>query len=203
MDNPKISNPNDFKVVEFHNTTDFDFTPELGAMYDSRPLFVGSGERRQFPYHIGHRLAVNLAKAVLIKGAPLHDPNANVPVGVPLWGDEKVRALESSFITELYMDEKPIIQSETDRPMSRVVELEKLFNAKQAEKPLDAPREQVKSVAELLGAETPVKDESVEVIKIPAKKVYQDKQEVMAELEKRGIIFDRRQKKENLEKLLV
>lgn len=191
MENKIVSNPNDFKVVEFFNSTDFDFTPELGAMFDGRPLKVDSGQRKQFPYHIGHRLAVNLAKAVLIKGAPLHDPNSNNPVGTPLWGDEKVRALEASFITELYTDEKPVAMNETDRLMNRVAELEKLFQKKEAEKPLDAPREVVKSIQELVAPETIVP------------KVYQDKQEVIAELEKRNIKFDRRQNKDNLMKLLV
>ncbi len=193
MDNPQISNPNDFKVVEFFNSTDFNFTPELGAMYDGRPLFVGSGERKQFPYHVGHRLAVNLAKAVLIKGAPMHNPTDNNPVGTPLWGDEKVKSLENSFLTELYTDEKPIVQSETDRLMARVAELEKIFQAKEAEKPLDAPKEIVKSVQELVAPELTKAEQ----------KVYQDKQEVIAELEKRGVKHDKRQNKDTLEKLLI
>ena len=190
---PEISNPNDFKVVEFFNSTDFNFTPELGAMYDGRPLFVGSGERRQFPYHVGHRLAVNLAKAVLIKGAPMHDPTANNPVGTPLWGDEKLKSLSDSFITELYSDEKPVAQTETDRLMARVAELEKIFHQKEAEKPLDAPKEKVMSVQEIVAPETLPK----------VAKTYQDKQEVIAELEKRGVKHDKRQNKETLEKLLA
>ena len=193
MDKNNVSSPNDFKVVEFFNSTDFDFTSELGAMYDSRPLFVGSGERRQFPYHVGHQLAVNLAKIVLVKGAPLHDSTANNPVGTPLWGDDKLNAIAKSFITELYSDEKPIVQSETDRLMARVAELEKIFKEKQAEKPLDAPREVVKSVQEIVAPEL--------VPNTP--KEYQDKGEVIAELTKRGIKFDARQGKANLEKLLA
>ena len=128
--NPIVTNPNDFKVVEFFNHTDFDFTPELGAMYDGRPLFVGSGEKRQYPYHIGKRLSVNLAKAVLIKGAPVHNPGDNNPVGKPLWSDEGIDKLANSFITELYSEDKPIIQSETDRLMAKVAELEKMMNEK-------------------------------------------------------------------------
>lgn len=187
--NPVVTSPNDFKVVEFFNGTDFDFTPELGAMYDGRPLFVGSGERKQFPYHVGHRLAVNLAKAVLIKGAPMHDPTANNPVGTPLWGDEKLKSLKTSFITELYSDEKPVAVSETDRLMQRVAELEKLFKEKQGDKPVE--KGEVKSVQAMVAPET------------LGKKTYQDKQEVIAELEKRGVKFDRRSNKDTLEKLLT
>ena len=118
--------PNDYKVVEFHNSTDFDFTPELGAMYDGRPLFVGLGEKKQFPYHIGNRLAENLAKAVMLKGAPAHDPNDKNPSGTSLWNDVKLDKLKASYLTELYIEEKPISQSQTDMLMSKVAELEKL-----------------------------------------------------------------------------
>lgn len=194
MDKNVVSNPNDFKVVEFYNSTNFDFTPDLGAMYDGRPLFVGSGEKKHFPYHVGHRLAVNLAKAVLIKGAPLHDPNSNNQNVTPLWGDEKVRALENSFITELFSDDKPVVQSETDRLMARVADLEKAFNLQKSENPDLAKPNPVKSVEELVTEGFTPNSPS------PA---YKDKQEVIAELEKREIKHDKRMSKEALEKLLA
>lgn len=194
MDNtPNVSNPNDFKVVEIFNSTDFDFTPELGAMFDGSPLFVGSGERRQFPYHVGNRLAINLAKAVLIKGAPLHDPGANNPVGTPLWSDARLEEIKNSFMKELYVEEKPIAQSETQVLLARVAQLEKLFNEKKAAEPLDTPKEKVQSVQEIVAPELTRSEP----------KVYLDKQEVIAELEKRGIRHDKRQNQENLEKLLA
>lgn len=192
MDNQQQVDPNDFKVVEFFNSTDFDFTPELGAMYDSQPLFVGSGERRQFPYHVGNRLAENLAKAVLIKGAPLHDPNANNPVGTPLWTDEKIKALKASFIKELYAQQVPVAQTETQRLMAEVEKLKQLFDEKEAKRVQEGlPKEPVQSVRELVAPE------------LSTNKIgYQDKQEVIAELEKRGITHDKRMTKANLEKLL-
>ena len=173
-----VTNPNDFKVLELFNSTDFDFTPELGAMYDGRPLFVKSGERKQFPYHVGYRLAVNLAKVVLIKGAPVSDPDKVDPVGKPLWGEEGVQKLADSFITELYMDEKPVVESETDKLMAKVDALEKLFKEKNETNPIEEGK--VVSLGE-----------------------YLDKQEVIAELEKRGIKHDKRSTKETLEKLLA
>lgn len=73
MLNPQTSNPNDFKVVEFVNSTNFDFTTDMGCMYDGRPIFgmsgfagIKAGERLSLPYHIGQQLAVNLAKQSLI-----------------------------------------------------------------------------------------------------------------------------------------
>jgi hypothetical protein len=184
MDKNIISNPNDFKVVEFHNSTDFDFTPELGAMYDGRALFVSSGERRQFPYHVGNRLAINLAKVVLLKGAPAHDPKDLNPVGHSLWSEERLNALKNSFLTVLYQEEKPIAMSETDRLMARVAELEKNFK---------------KEPAESAKTDAPVNTGSETV----SPKMYVDKSEVIAELEKRGIAHDKRQSKANLEKLIV
>lgn len=192
MDNARVSDPNDFKVVEVFNSTDFDFTPELGAMYDGRPLFVGSGERKQFPYHVGHRLAENLAKAVLVKGAPLHDPNAVNPTGTPLWGTERLEAMKNSFLTELYTETQPIAQSQTDILMSKVAEFEKFFEEEKAKRQQagDPIKEETKTVAELVDAE-------------PDKpRVYQDKQEVIIELEKRGITHDKRSSKAALEALL-
>lgn len=170
------TNPNDYKVVEFHNSTDFDFTPELGAMYDSRPFFVKSGEKRQLPYHVGHRLAENLAKQVMLKKAPLHDPTANNPTGTPLWGTEALESIKNSFLTNLYTEEKPIAKSQTDLLMEKVAQLEKM---------IQTPKEEPKA-----STETPSAD-------------FQDKQQVIAELDKRGIKHDKRKNKAELEKLLV
>jgi len=171
MNNNKEVNKNDYKVVEFFNSTDFDFTPDLGAMYDSRPFLVKSGEKKQYPYHVGHLLARNLAKAVLIKGARPHDPNVANPTGAPLWGEEGLEQLKNSFLTELYTEEKPVAESETDKLMARIAALEKLATDKA----------------------TPVTDPLT----------FQDKAEVIAELEKRGIAHDKRQSKSVLEALLA
>lgn len=201
MEKQIVSNPNDFKVVELFNNTDFDFTPELGCMFDGRPLFVGSGERRQFPYHVGRRLADNLAKVVLIKGAPLHDPTNINPTGTPLWSEEKAKAMADSFITELYVEDKPMAQSATDLLMAKVTQLEKMFAQQQAEKPLDAKREEVKSIRELVAPET-VKAKASEAVE-EVKAEFKDKAEVMEELKKRSIAFNARKSKAELEKLLA
>jgi hypothetical protein len=188
-----ISNPNDFKVVEVFNSTDFDFTPELGCMYDGKPLLLNSGEKRQYPYHVGYLLATNLAKAVLIKGAPLHDPNANNPVGTPLWGDDGIEKMRNRFMTELYSESRPVQQSQADILMAKVAELEKLFKEKQAKETVSvAPTEVDSAEKPVTPTDSPKSD----------KKVYLDKAEVIAELTKRGIAHDKRQGKDTLEKLL-
>jgi hypothetical protein len=173
-------NPNDYKVVEFINSTDFDFTPELGAMYDGRPFFVKSGEKRQLPYHVGHRLAENLAKQVLLKGAPAHDPKENNPVGTPLWDTAGLDRLKNSFLVELYSEEKAVSKTETDLLMERVKMLEEKFGS---------TKESEKSDIEDKGS--------------TGSNTFKDKQEVIAELEKRGIKHDKRSTKDALEKLLV
>jgi hypothetical protein len=190
MNNPIVSNQNDFKVVEFHNSTDFDFTPEMGCMYDGRPIFgisgakgILAGERINLPYHIGHRLAVNLAKQAQIRLAPPHDPRETNLVGKPLWTDESLEALKNSFLTELYSEDKPASMSQTDMLMAKYEELKNLVTMN-----LTQPK--------AASIETPTPSPEVAV-------VYSDKAEVMAELTKRGIKFNARDSKATLEKLIV
>lgn len=184
--------PNDYKVVEFHNNTDFDFTSELGAMYDGRPLFVGKGEKKQYPYHIGYRLAENLAKAVMLKGAPVAD-EPNTPTGKVLWDDQKLAQLKNSYLTELYTEETPIPKSETDRLFEKIAELEKLVKQGNA-----APADVMPSSE----SRPPLPGDDEKAAQ-PAKVTYRDKQEVIAELEKRNITHDKRKSKDELEKLLA
>lgn len=185
--NQPISNPNDFKVLEFVNSTDFDFTPDMGCMYDSRPIFgmsgfagIKAGERLSLPYHVGQQLAINLAKQSLVRNAPPHDPKDANPVGRPLWSDESLELLKDTFITELYTNEKPVAMSETDKLIAQVAELNKLVrdNLPQVNQP---------------GEVTASGDSSV----------YKDKAEVIAELTKRGITFNARESKAKLEQLLA
>lgn len=183
MVNQPVSNENDFKVVEFVNSTDFDFTPEMGAMYDGRPIFgisgapcIKSGERLSLPYHIGNQLALNLAKQSLIRNAPGHDPVKDTQTSPrPLWDDSTLQSVKNSFITELYLGEKPVAMSETDKLMAQVAELNKIVRE-------NFPQS---------GA--PVEDGQA----------YKDKSEVIAELTKRGITFNARDSKAKLEQLLA
>lgn len=192
MINPPVSNPNDFKVVEFRNSTDFLFTPEMGCMYDGRPIFgisgslgIQSGETMTLPYHIGHRLATNLAKAVMVRQAPRTDPQG-IPTGVPLWNADTIDKLKNTFIKDLYSEQKPIAQSETDKLMAKVEEYRLQVEKLLSKEP---------------GSSTEVKVENANPQNAPLE--FKDKQEVIAELTKRGVKFDPRQKKADLLKLLV
>lgn len=197
MDNPIVNNPNDHKVVSFTNKTDFTFTPDMGCMYDGRPISgitgapgINGGESMTLPYHIGHRLATNLAKIVKLRRAPLMD-EANNPVGKPLWSDEDLEALKSSFLTELYSEARPIAVSETDRLFAQVEEYKKMVE-QLLPKPIEAPEAVVE-------AASPVVQEAP---KVESPMVFADKQDVITELEKRGVKVDRRMTKEKLEALL-
>lgn len=183
--NPQNSNPNDLKVVDFTNTTDFTFTPAMGCMYDGRPIFgitgapgVNAGENLKLPYHVGHRLATNLAKMVMVKQAPTVDP-AGIPTGIPLWDADGLEKLKNSFITDLYSEERPIAPTETDRLMAKV--------------------EEYKQMVDKLMANTPAQSPIVE----SSYGIYLDKADVIAELTKRDIKFDARKSKSELEKLIV
>lgn len=227
--NQPNSNPNDFKVVDLKNSTDFDFTPDMGCMYDSRPISgiripsgIAAGETVTLPYHVGHRLAVNLAKAVLTRQAPSVDA-AGIPTGVPLWDPQRLEGLKNSFLTDKYTEARPVAQSETDRLMERVEAYKKLVEnvvGKDAVEAVDAeiaapapaiaPAPAPTAPAEVAPAVVPVAPEAPKVEEkgpeTPASNAptaFMDKAEVIAELDKRGIQHDKRKSKADLEKLLT
>lgn len=195
------TNPNDYKVVTFTNKTDFAFTPELGCMYDSRPIFgksgtsVEPGEEVVLPYHVGNLIAKNLAKASMNRAAPADAKG--IPTGVSLWSEESLKIRQASYLTEMYSENKPASMSETDKLMAKVEEYKQMV-------------EKLIPAAEMNRANgAPVSTEGNDPVVPPANtteggpKVYQDKQDVIAELEKRQIAHDKRKSKEDLEKLLV
>ena len=207
MINSQISNPNDFKVVSFHNSTMFGFTPEMGCMYDGRAINgksgkpgIEAGETMILPYHVGHLLAQNLAKRVLNTSPAATVDAAGIPTGVPVWSSEKLKEVADSFIKELYTEEKAAQQSETDKLMAKVEEYKKLVEEKLGLTPeTEAPKVEDKSPVET----SEQKVDTTEKVAQPEVKEFQDKQEVIEELEKRGIKFDRRASKVALEKLLA
>lgn len=189
----QVSNPNDYKVVAFHNSTDFRFTPDMGCMFDGRPINgitgepgIDAGETMTVPYHIGHQLALNLAKIAITKSSPLIDA-AGIPTGVPLWDDQRLLSLKNSYLKELYVEEKAKTLSETDKLMAKVEEYKKMVEDLVVSKKEDAPAEAV----------VPVVQASTGPM------TFADKSDVLSELTKRGIKFDARKSKAELEKLIV
>ena len=178
-------NQNDYRVVSFHNSTDFDFTPEMGCMYDGRAINgikgagVVSGETVMLPFHVGNQLATNLAKRVLNTTPSATVDAQGIPTGVAVWDEAKLEEEKMKYMKDMYTEEKAVPQIETDRLMSKV--------------------EEYKSMVETLLAKDGVQTTDSPVITGE----FQDKQEVMEELEKRGIKHDKRKTKEELEKLLA
>lgn len=197
MQNAEVSNPKDQAVVSFHNSEAFDFTPVMGCMFDGRPVNgasgapgIQAGETKVMPYHIGWQLARNLAKRVFNTSQAASVDQQGIPTGVPVWNPDKLNELAQTYIKELYVDARPVTMSETDKLMARMAELEKFKETIEA-KQETPPQPPMDNDHVAPGAE-----------KFPEAKVYLDKQEVISELEKRAIKFDRRQNKANLEKLL-
>jgi hypothetical protein len=195
MSEQTTSNKNDHRVVTFTNKTDFAFTPELGCMYDSNPIFgksgtsVEAGESVVLPYHIGNLLAKNLAKQAMMKVAP--EDAKGIPTGEPIWSEDSLEAKRSSYIEDMYEEEKPTTMSETDKLMEKVEEYKGMVD-----KLLTDQEKNESGKDDSPEKTTEEKDENEPV-------VYQDKADVLAELDKRGITHDKRKGKVELEKLLV
>lgn len=170
---------NDTKVVTFKNISGFDFTPALGAMFNSRPIFgkveagkIVPNEELYFPYHIGRRLAINLAKLMLVKGLPGPEHGKGDPsVTQRGFDDEQVKELMNQILISEYKEEAPIKESETDILLRKFEELNK-------------------TVEDLKGSKV-------------SSDGFKDKKQVIEELTKKGITFDARKSKAELEKLLA
>ena len=183
------NNQNDYKVVRFQNNTDFDFTHDMGCMYNSVPISgvkgvngIAAGEEMTLPFHVGNRLAINLAKMVMVKsddGKPLKDAQGNPMADRAIWSETQLEDSAKSFLTELYSEAKPVAVSETEKLLAKVEEYKTLV-----EKVIDGK------------AEAPE-------VSTPSATVFADKAEVIAELTKRGVTHDKRKSKAELEKLLA
>lgn len=202
MSNPIVSNPNDFKVVSFHNSTSFDFVPEMGCMYDGRAINgrsgapgIQAGETLTLPYHIGHRLAINLAKRVLNTSQAATVDKAGIPTGEPIWSETRLNELALTYVKDLYTEEKPVAQSETDKLMAKVEEYKAMVDKLMA----GAAQPVIPVIAPVITDPTVP---PIEPLKVEPK-AYLDKKEVIDELTKRGIKFEARKNKAELEKLLI
>lgn len=187
MDKNNVTSQNDHKVVSFHNSTEFDFTPAMGCMFDGRPVNgktgtpgISAGETVVLPFHIGNQLALNLAKMVSVNVAPKKDAEG-IPTGVPLWDTDQLENLKLSFIKDLYTEDRPLAMTDTDKLMAKVEEYKAMVE---------------KLIPTAVEASETASSESTE-------KVFQDKQEVITELEKREIVHDKRKSKDELVKLLA
>lgn len=157
-------------ICTIKNIADFDFTAALGAMYNGRAYLLKAGETLQAPEPAAYRLAVNLAKAMLIKKCPPPEiaKGDDRQVLGSFTDDDVMKIVPMIIINTTREEEKPVLD-EAARIAARIDELNKRISEME-----NAPTASVGGKAE-----------------------------VIAELEKKGIKFDRRQSKAALEKLLA
>lgn len=208
MLNATVPNPKLLQVVTFHNKEAFGFTPDMGCMYDGFPINgnqggpgINAGESMLLMRPVAEQLALNLAKVAMTRQAPAVDP-AGIPTGVPLWDSEKLERIKNSYLTDMYSETRPVAMTETERLLAKVEELNK-FVRDNIQPKAEVPATPEAVVPEVVTPEA-VAPEAVPAPVPPiAEAKYQDKQEVILELEKRGIKHDKRSNKETLEKLLA
>ena len=164
-----------YVIVRITNRTDFNFTPAMGAMYAGVPMPITAGKSLLAPKPAARHLAKHLARQVFIKKAPIRDEKEIDGKGSDraLWTSEDIERIMSRFLDEEYQEEKQAPKTEAEIMAQKVADLNKDFTDPES---APAPTEN--------------------------KAVFADKQEVIAELEKRGIKHDKRSNKEKLEALL-
>ncbi len=172
------------RIVRFTNIAPFDFTPDQGAMYGGQPFPVKAGETKLFTFELGSHLAKHLARQMFLQKAPGRraDGSGNIIPGEdrPLWNEQDIQNLKDKILSEAYVEEPPAVLSENEKLKLKIEELNK-------------------ENAELKGISATVPPGSLPPNDLVPTIGYKDKSEVIAELKKRGIAFDARQSKANLE----
>jgi hypothetical protein len=158
------------KTVVLENIADFNFTPEMGAMFGGVGYPIKMGERLLLPFELADHLAGALAKQMFLrkdKSAVTYDPNDKTGgLGAVLWTDEALKTVKAKMMGEPVLAPKEVVMTESQKVQAKVAEL-------------NAVEPEISAVG------------------------YKDKAEVILELQKKGLQFDARQSKANLEKLLV
>ena len=190
-------NPDDQKIVRFSNKTDFDFTPEMGAMYGGVPYTIPAGKSLVVTATIGKHFAKHLARQIIIRNAPIRDENETDGKGsnIKLFDEVGIAEMSKRFLSEMY----------EQAPVPKQTEAE-LMKAK-----IDALNREVgvpTPPAQIVGEDAPNTRGAVEEGQGPAPVeekdiVYKDKGEVIVALTAKGIKFDARKSKSELEKLLA
>jgi len=187
IDASQATNADQYKIVRFTNRTDFDFTPEMGAMFGGVPYFVRSGQSLLMPKTVADHLATHLARQSFIQKAPIRDEKQTDGKGSdrPLWDTVALEARKQLFLSEEYEEEKATPKSDAEIMAAKIADLNSTFIS----------AEGTNTASDLVVTDTtaPVSAKAV---------TYKDKAEVIAELKKRGITHNPRSTRAELEKLL-
>ena len=179
-----------YVIVRITNRTDFDFTPAMGAMYGGVAMPIPAGKSLLAPKPAARHLAKHLARQVFIRNAPIRDDKETDGKGRDraLWTEEDIERTMVKFLAEEYEEEKKYSLSEIELLQQKIDALNKHFPPSETVTGSSRMGNVVETAPSNPPDDTP--------------NGYKDKQEVIAELEKRGLKFDRRMSKENLEGLL-
>lgn len=192
-----MENPDDNRVVRVTNISNFDFTPEMGARYGGRDFPLRAGEDRLYPFPLADHLATHLARQIVLKKAPIRDEKEIDGKGstIALWDEAGLNALKAKILTDVYTEEKKAPVSQDDLMQQRVADLNASDILPKDESNLtDSPNGALDASALGIPAGGPQQGSS--------DLVYKDKAEVIAELQKRGKIFNPRASKASLETML-
>lgn len=115
------------KTVVFENIADFDFTPDMGAMYGGLPYPVKAGERKVFLYELADHLATHLARQMFLrhdKSARVYDPNDKTGgLGATLWNEAQIQALKAKMMSSVILEDKKPELTEDQKVAAKVAEL--------------------------------------------------------------------------------
>jgi hypothetical protein len=172
---------NQYKIVRITNIADFDFTGEMGSRYDQTDYFVPAGKSLLVPYVIGNHLATHLARQIIMRKTPIRDEANGRGSDAPLWNDETIENLKKKILAEVYEEEPEQVLSSSEALAKKVLELNKNITEK-----IEGEEEEV--LSSNIGDKGQI--------------TYKDKKQVIDELTKKGIKFNPRETKVNLERLL-
>lgn len=89
-------NEKDLTAATLTNLADFDFTPEMGAMYGGRPFPLRKGESLTANLTVVEHLATHLARQSLLRGNSTKETE-----GRALWNGDSITALAQTFIKKI------------------------------------------------------------------------------------------------------
>lgn len=138
----------EYKIVRFTNKTDFDFTPDMGARFGGVPYHLPAGKSLLAPKPVAQLLAKHLARQTFIKKAPIRDGSETDGKGSDraLWTEEQVKEVANRFLSEEFEQELPVPQSETERMVQKIQELNKTLAP---EVPTEGYKDKAEVIAEL------------------------------------------------------
>ena len=125
--NPTSVQSNANKIVRVTNISNFDFTPEMGAMYGGVPYFVPAGKSLLMPMPVGKHLATHLARQIMLRKAPTRTDTELDGRGSDrkLWDQAGVHELVAKIVTDVYEEQVAAPQSEAQILAAKVEELNK------------------------------------------------------------------------------